>query len=427
MGSHDEGWSPPRTAVRAFSSQSVCLADSEWPLLRGIASAHVVTPGWASRVVSPLHDALSEAERREILANNPDSYLHVTSEPLALPEPRREGTTGSVRAKALRRLLDLGAYAPVPELTLFVYRLRDRGRDHTGVIASIAVAGFSDGRVLGHESVQPQRVAALVRHYRHVRMRSEPVALFHRVDPVVAELTARVVVQPPLLSFTDVGGDTQSVWQAGPVEATALARRLGGQTLYIADGHHRVAAATRCWKLAGRPEPASVLCVVYPQDELVLHAFHRRVHGPVDVPALLEGLRGHFIVTPGDALREAAGRGPRTAPGTIGLYAGGHWWTLRPWRPRRLPGVAGLDVTVLHEQVLRPLLGIDHTDPRLQCIPDLRDVSTTTRDCDTDAGALFTLHAPAIDDVVSVTERHEVMSAKTTYVRPKPHTGVFLA
>ena len=382
-------------------------------------TAHIVSPQWATRVVSPLHDVLSETERRAILADNPDSYLHVTSDPLALPEPPGNSASESVQAKALRRLLDLGAYTPVPEPALFVYRLRERGREHTGVIASVAVEGFRDGRVLGHESVQPERVAGLVRHYDRVPRRSELVALIHPVDPVVTDLTARVIAQPPILNFTDASGVVQSVWQTQDAEKSALARQLGEQRLYIADGHHRVAAATRCSELTGRPATHAVLCALYPQDAIVLHAFHRRVRGPVAVPLLLEWLATRFHVTPND--------GPDVAPGTIGLHAAGRSLLLRPRQHWMLPGVAGLDVTMLDEQVLRPLLGISHGDPRLQFVPDLRDLGATTRQCDTDAGVLFTLHAPGIQDIISVAERHEVMSTKTTYVQPKPRTGIFLS
>ena len=194
-------------------------------------SVHVVSRQWAARVVSPLHDVLSETERRAILADNPDSYLHVTSDPLALAEPPGDVAAETVQAKALQRLLDLGAYTPVPEPAMFVYRLTDRGREHTGVIASVAVEGFGDHRVLGHERVQPDRVAGLVRHYQRVPMRSELVALFHQVDPVIAELTARVVAQPPLLSFTDASGMEQSVWQARRADAAALTRQRSSGSL----------------------------------------------------------------------------------------------------------------------------------------------------------------------------------------------------
>ncbi len=392
------------------------------PLVGGVR-AHLVAPEWAARVVSPLHDVLSETEREAILADNPDSYLHVTSDPSALPEPPGEGTAESVQARALRRLLDLGAYTPVPEPALFVYRLTEHGRHHTGVIASVGIEGFSDGRVLGHEDVQPDRVAGLVRHYQQVPKRSELVALLHRVDAVVTEVTARVVAQPPLLSFTDVSGVAQSVWQAAPADAAALAQHLGERQLYVADGHHRVAAATRSWEQAGRPPTGRVLCALYPEHEIVLHAFHRRVQGPVAVPELLDGLATGFDVTSADGPAQGSG----VAPGTIGLYAAGSWSVLRPRELDQTPGVARLDVTMLDEQVLRPLLAIKDGDPRLKFVPDLRDLATTTSECDADEGVLFTLASPSIEDLVSVAERREVMSTKTTYVRPKPRTGIFLS
>ena len=386
------------------------------------ARVHLVSPQWAARVVSPLHDVLSDDERRGMLAENPDSYLHVTSDPLALPATPRRAAAETVQAEALQRLLALDAYTPVPEPAMFVYRLADGGREHTGVIASVAVEGFDNGRVLGHERVQPERVAGLVRHYQRVSMRSELVALFHPVDPVIADLTTRVVADPPILSFTDVSGVVQSVWQAEATEAEALARQLGDQRLYLADGHHRAAAAIRFWDLAERPKTGKVLCALYPQDEIALHAFHRRVCGPVDVPTLVEGLGAHFDVSCIDGPSDGFG----VALGGIGLYAAGRWRELRPRERPGLPGVAGLDVTMLDQHVLGPLLGLRDGDARLQFVPDLRGLGAVTQECDADAGVLFTLHAPSIEDVVSVAERHEVMSPKTTYVQPKPRTGIFL-
>ena len=200
--------------------------------------------------------------------------------------------------------------------------------------------------------------------------------------------------------------------------AAALVRHLSGHRHYIADGHHRVAAALRAWEADGRPAGASVLCAIYPQDQLSLHAFHRRVRGPLDVPGLLDAVTAHVDV------RRA--EGPEVVRGSVGLYAAGGWHVLTPAAPERPDGVAGLDVSLLEERVLRPLLGVAGDDPRLEFVPDVNDLAPTLRACDEDGGVLFTLHAPALDDLVSVAERHEVMSAKTTYVRPKPRTGVFL-
>jgi uncharacterized protein (DUF1015 family) len=382
------------------------------------ARARLVASQWAARVVSPLHDVLTESERRAVLAKNPDSYLHVTSDPLTRLGTLGDAPADAAQARALQRLLDLGAYHCLPEPGVFVYRMREGDGEHTGIVASVGLDGFADGRVLGHERVQSARVESLVSHYDRVAMRSELVALFHWAEPGMTELTTQICQQPPLLEFIDAGGVEQSVWRAHPEESSALTRHLDRHRHYIADGHHRVAAALRRWERDGRPEDSSILCALYPQDQVFLHAFHRRVLGPVAVPELLETLGAGFDV------RRAAG--PGVGPGSIGVYAAGRWHLLTPKERRTVTGVAGLDVTMLDDQVLRPLLGIQDGDPRLEFLPELRDLGPTIRACDEDGGVLFTLHAPRLDDLILVAERGEVMSAKTTYVRPKPRTGIFL-
>jgi uncharacterized protein (DUF1015 family) len=378
----------------------------------------IVTEPWAARVVSPLHDALGDDERRSLLREHPDSYLHVTSDPAVLPRTLDDAAAEAAQAGALQRLLDAGAYRCLDEPAFFVYEMREAGVRHTGVVGSVDLAGFTDGTVLGHERVQPARVEALVRHYERVPLRSELVALFHRSDPELAAVVGRVRGTRPLLEFTDVGGVAQSVWRVGPEESGRLARRLDEHRLFVADGHHRVAAALRCAERGGRPGERSVLCAIYPQDQLALHAFHRRVRGPVAVPELVDGLGAAFEVRRTD--------GPDAVPGSLGLYAAGEWHRLDPRQRPRAPGVAGLDVTLLDERVLAPLLGVRFDDPRLEHVPELRGLGPTLRACDDDGGVLFTLRAPGVEDLVSVAERGEVMSAKTTYVRPKPRTGIFL-
>lgn len=378
----------------------------------------LVTPEWAARVVSPLRDVLTESERRAMLAANPDSFLHVTSDPLDLPGSPAEGLSEAAQARALRRLLDQGAYQCLPEPGVFVYQIREQERAHTGVVAAVDLAGFADGRVLGHERVQEERVEGLVRHYQRVELRSELVALFHRDEPAVTELTSRVCATPAVLEFTDALGVEQSIWRAAPEESAALAQHLDGCRHFIADGHHRVAAALRSWDREGPSGGGWVLCALYPQEQVSLHAFHRRVRGPVAVPTLLEALERDFVVRPDFA--------PEERRGSLGMYAAGGWHSLAPRHRCSAAGVAGLDVTVLDDRVLRPLLGIGDGDPRLEFLPDLRELGPALRACDEDGGVLFTLRPPSLDDLVAVAERHEVMSAKTTYVRPKPRTGIFL-
>ena len=135
------------------------------------------------------------------------------------------------------------------------------------------------------------------------------------------------------------------------------------------------------------------------------------------------GVAGRYSM---DKVTFGVAAGPDVSPGCIGMYAAGRWQVLTPRERRSASGVAGLDVTVLDDQVLRPLVGIQGGDPRLEFIPELRNLEPTVSSCDEDGGVLFTLHAPRLDDLISVAERREFMSAKTTYVKPKPRTGVFL-
>jgi uncharacterized protein (DUF1015 family) len=381
----------------------------------------VVRGAWAARVVSPLHDVLTSAERRAVLAANPDTYLHVTSDPEDLPSARSGPSPSEANSAALQRLLAAGAYDERRPDRLFVYLMTEGSVQHASVVATVDVRGFEDGGVLGHEGVQPDRVEGLVRHFDAVRCRSELVSLMHRADPVIAQLVAEVQASPPLLELVDFSGVEQLVWEVDPPRRESLVRHLGQQQLYIADGHHRVAASIRRWQRDGRPGRSSVLCAIYPEDQIRLLAFHRRVRGPVDAPALLDGIGERFDVRPV--------AGPTASPGAIGLYAGGEWWRLTPLVASRSAGVAGLDVTMLQDQILRPLLGVgvQDGDPQLEFIPELLRIEESLARCDDDGGVLFAVHAPGVEDVVAVAQRGEVMSPKSTYVQPKPRTGIFLS
>ncbi|HSE70432.1 MAG TPA: DUF1015 family protein [Nocardioidaceae bacterium] len=321
-------------------------------------------------------------------------------------------------ADAAVRALDSAAYGNTRE-ALFVYRLRRGGDEHTGVVGDVPVEAFVGGRVRGHESVQPQRVAALVHHFAATPARSEPVALLHRADPEACRVVAETSGLEPLVRFTGPDGIEHTVWEVPAGEATdRLATALGASVHYIADGHHRVAANLRAWRSAGQPPGTGLLCVIYPMDGLRLAAFHRRVTGPVDAAHLLDRLAEGFTVRPVDD--------PPPPHGCFGLYLDGRWYDVALVGARP-PGAAGLDVAILQDRVLGPVLGIvPVADPRLVVAPASTPLAELTGRVDEDRGALFTLRPPALDDLVAVADRGEVMMPKTTYFEPKPYAGIFL-
>ncbi len=315
--------------------------------------------------------------------------------------------------------VDRSAYAEAPA-SLYVYRQRRGDASYTGIICDVAVHAIADGQVRGHEAVHQTRVDALIWH--HGRSNSPPalVKLLHRAGPQFTRVVAEAQQTEPTLDFAGPHGFQQTLWRlgAGP-RVDALIDELAATRLYIADGHHRTAAALEEWRIAGQPAEAGLLCAVYPADGLTLSAFHRRVSGPVDPTRLLALLDGTFRV------REVA-VAPEPTVGSLGLYVGKHWYdvTVAADRP---PGAAGLDVAILQSRVL------DRLDPAppgrvrtIDTIPAATSLDTLLARCDVDDGALFTLAPPSAEAVIEVADAGEVMPPKATYFEPKPAAGMFL-
>jgi uncharacterized protein (DUF1015 family) len=375
----------------------------------------LVHPDWAERVVAPFLDQVAADDRARILSSNPDSYLHV-SRPAEDGEDPEDAM--SANRAALARLLDAGAFRRSEGPLLYLYRLRSNGFEQTGVVAEIPVEAFANGQVLGHEAVQPERVESMAQHMRVVGARSELVALMSTPAGALERMRMATTDRSPALEIT-AGGVGQTVWPIDdPVEIANVSRSHGSGPLYIADGHHRVAAAVGLWEDAGRPEDHRVLCVVYPQHELRMLAFDRRVAGPLEADATLARIGGVAEVEP-------AG-GPVRQPAAFGLYLAGHWYRLAPHDRAPIPGVEGLDVTILHRDLLEPILGLAAEDPRLEFVPELVPLEELVRRCDGDAGAIFVLHPPSLAQLIEVADLGEVMPPKATYFHPKPLTGLIL-
>jgi uncharacterized protein (DUF1015 family) len=285
----------------------------------------------------------------------------------------------------------------------------------------VAPQAFVDGRILGHEGVQPERVDALGLHLSRLGARSTLVALMFRADDDVRKIVHATTGAGPLRRFRS-GDLEQTVWRTDDRSAVETIReRLDHHPLYITDGHHRAMASVELWERAGRPNEAGVPVVLFPDEELRMLGFHRRVVGPLpfDVAELLRRLRERLTVE-----EVAAQPGER---GVFGLYVGGRWYRLTPGDEEATAGVESLDVSRLHRLVMEPIFGFGEAgDPGLEFVSDAVPVEELMSRVDEDAGAVFTLVPPTFDQFVEVADRHEQMPAKATYFDPKPQSGLFL-
>jgi len=346
--------------------------------------ARVVRQDWAPRAVAAMSDLLDE--------------------------------TG---ADPVRAAIDRAAYDD-SDAALYVYRQRRAGASHTGLVCEVSIQAFADGRVRGHEAIHPRRVEALVRHHATTTSPPAPVTLLHSAGAAFTRTLDETLRTPPILDFAGPRGHQQTLWRVdeGPATVT-VTEELAAAEHYIADGHHRVAAALDAWRLDGEPADAGLLCVVHAMDDLRLSAFHRRVAGKVD-PAELIGL-----LAPGFDVR-AVPEPPTPTLGSLGLYVGRSWFDVR-YRGSRSDGASGLDVAILEARVLEHL---DRLTPgpsyAVEIAPARTSVDELTQRCDADGGALFTLAPPPLEALTSLADAGEVMPPKTTYFEPKPCAGIFL-
>ncbi len=301
---------------------------------------------------------------------------------------------------------------------LYVYRLRRDDQVHVGVVGAVLSAAFVDGRVRGHEAVQPDRVQGLVDHWASAATQSELVALLHRSGPAAHDVVARTQLDPPLIHFTGPDGWEQTVWRVADEAGRVLTAELGEGVHYIADGHHRVAANLSVWQAAGQPPESTLMCVIYPFGGLRMLAFHRRITGPADTDRL------HAVLAERFEVRAIAG--PGEATGCFAAYVAGRWYdAVHPGD--RPPGVAGLDIAILNDDVLDPLLGQGPAAGRLEITSALTPVEDLTAACDADGGVLFALRPPSLEQLTEIADRGEVMPPKTTYFDPKPYAGIFVS
>lgn len=396
----------------------------------------IVAPHAADRVIAPAYDALSPRERGKVAAAEPDSFLNVTRSPedqLPGHELPHEALLAASR-RSLERLVAEGAFARHPGPAYHVLRMQLGDHVQTGVVGTVPVADIGSVVRL-HEETREDKEDDLVRHLEVVGVSSSPVGLIHRGPSPVADVVDHVTTRPPTLRVRSDDGLEQTVWTvAGAAEVAAVATGFADVgTLYLTDGHHRAASAVRhaegmAARGAAPDGPWSrLLAVAFPAAELRLEPYHRVVHGvdPDRQRAVLAAIQERFHV---ELLPDAAEPEPPRAAGTFGLHLGGRWFRIRTARDEgALDPVAALDVTVLQERILRPVLGITdaRTDDRLEFVPGTRGLDELARRSGAD-GVAFALPPARVEELMAVADVGAVMPPKSTWFEPKVRSGMFL-
>lgn len=385
-------------------------------------------------VTAPPYDVVDTAEARALAAGNPDSFLHVSRPEIDLPDdvdPHTDEVYAAGRA-ALEDFLARGVLAADDAPELLVYRQRMGDRVQTGVVGVASVADYRSGVIATHEHTRPDKEDDRTRHIAVLRAHDEPVFLMYRTDAdgaaTVAEVLARVTAGEPAYDLVTDDGVAHTLWVVPAEDAPVLEEAFGRiGTVYVSDGHHRSAAASRvAAELTDVPGAQEFPVVVFPADELTILAYNRVVRdlGGRDAEAFLTALAQDFDVELVDAA-------PAPARHQFGLYLEGAWYLLSAHGDAvdESDPIARLDVSVLQDRVLGPLVGIEdpRTDQRIAFVGGIRGTEELERLVDSGAfAAAFCLHPTSPEDVMDVADQGMVMPPKSTWFEPKLRSGLFV-
>jgi len=389
-------------------------------------------PEQASAVAAVPYDVVSTAEARALAAGNPLSFLRVSRPEIELPAGS-DPYADAVYEAAVRNFARLRAAAPLVEEdtpSVYVYRLRMGSHEQSGVAACFSVDEYERDVIRKHERTRKDKEDDRTRHIIDLRAQTGPVFLTYPASAEVDQGVARIVSDPPLFDFTAADGVQHTVWRASDMAGDALVAAFARvPLLYIADGHHRAASAMRARQALrertpgeGAMEADTFLAVAFPHDQTQILPYHRVVkdlagHTPA---ALLDALAARVGVTPGTATPGG--------PGEVAMYLAGQWYTLR-LAPAAdgAPAADRLDVSLLHEQVLGPLLGVGdpRTDKRIDFIGGIRGPRALAERVDAGAAAVaFAMHPVSVEDLMRIADSGGIMPPKSTWFEPKLRDGL---
>ncbi len=387
------------------------------------------------QIASVPYDVVNTEEARALAANNPLSFLHVSRPEIDLPD----GTdiySDQVYRKALENFDKLKKDGPleteeVP--SIYLYRLIMEDHEQVGVVACCSIDEYDQDVIRKHERTRRDKEDDRTRHMLALRAQTGPVFLTYRARRDIDTMVMETMMTNALYDFTADDGIQHTIWRVpDPVRFVQAFRDV--PYLYIADGHHRAASASRA--RAELKEPSSshtgdeeynfFLAVIFPDDQLQILSYNRVVRD-------LNGQSKDEFLSNVKRVFEISENGAPTpkAPGNWSVYLDNQWYglSLPAKAPKPEGAVASLDVALLQERLLDPILGIKdvRTDKRIDFVGGLRGTKELERVVDEGKAAVaFSLYATNVADLLRVSDAGEIMPPKSTWFEPKLRDGLLI-
>lgn len=388
----------------------------------------------AAAVAAPPYDVLSSAEARRVVLGKPLSFLHISKAEIDLP-PEIDHYSPEVYARSaenFQRLISAGVLVRDPQDCYYAYRLEMGSHVQTGLVAVASVAAYDTNRIRKHEFTRPDKEDDRVRQIEALNAQTGPVLLAHPTNQTAERLLTHASTGVPVADVTADDGIRHSVWR---IDDAALIAQISAvfatmPTLYIADGHHRSAAASR---VAARRRASGAtssgadhfLAVIFPASQMLIMDYNRVVRdlNGLSSNTFLAAIGERYTVTPVDCPVKP------NRPGVCGMYLDRHWYRLTI-HPERVPvsdPVRRLDVSLLAEQILAPLLNIIdlRRDTRIDFVGGMRGLAELERRVDSgEMRVAFAMYPTPMSELMAVADSGQVMPPKSTWFEPKLADGL---
>jgi len=389
----------------------------------------------AHKISSPPYDVMSSDEARDMARYNPDSFLRVIKPEIDFnpgKEPKEDDLHNHGRHNLLA-YIEKGNLIQDANSCFYLYQITMGNHTQTGIMAAVSIAEDKEGLIKKHELTRLEKEDDRTRHIEITNANTGPVFLTYRNDGKFKTVTLDIVSSHPDISFTADDATLHTLWK---VENKIQVDRLidyfqAIPTLYIADGHHRAASASRVQKLRKDANPNHTgdepynyfLSVIFPHDEMQILDYNRVVKdlNGLTEEQFFELLKLNFLVTP---ITDSLSPIPEN---NYSMHLNGNWYQLKAKDHIKSDDpVEGLEASILQNSLLTPILDIDdpRTNKRIDFVGGIRGMNELERRCQTDCAVAFALPPVSIEQLLSVADSGQVMPPKSTWFEPKLRSGM---
>ncbi len=391
----------------------------------------------ADRVAALPYDVYNRQEAKEVVKDNPISFLNIDR-----AETQFDDSVDTYAPEVYQKAKELlegmiadGTFVTDEDKAYYVYELTMNGRAQTGIVACSSIDDYANNIIKKHEKTRADKEIDRITHVDTCSAQTGPIFLAYRANEVINGEVAKAKACPALYDFVADDGVRHAVWKISDAESVANIQNAfaGIDQIYIADGHHRAASAVKVGFKRREANPAYTgeeefnffLSVLFPDEQLMIMDYNR----------VVKDLNGNTVeefmakVSEVFEVKEVSSQAKPERKGDVGMYLEGKWYMLTAKDSIKSDDpVNGLDVAILQNSLLTPILGIGdpRTDKRIDFIGGIRGLSELERRANSDMKVAFAMYPTSIGELFDVADADLLMPPKSTWFEPKLRSGIFI-